>query len=235
MNTNWDGKNISVDVLYSQAGIATQILLKDKVNDEYLLLDCGDGTIRDLLDRSINLQKLKGIAISHGHMDHIAGLLSVLFVLHLMKYQGEFIIIGPSPCDEAHTLIKYFLNFYKEKLSFTLNYHELKESVNECIGNFLIKPFQANHYPSKQAVEKMPAFGYKITIEDEVVIYSGDTMESDQLEKEVEGVDLAILEATFKSTDKRDLFNHLTVEYAEYIGKLAKNFIFVHPFPTFPH
>lgn len=40
---------IKVDVLYSEAGVATQILLSHESGD--LLVDVGDGVTRDLLRR----------------------------------------------------------------------------------------------------------------------------------------------------------------------------------------
>jgi len=42
-------------ILYSKAGIATQILLSTE--EDYFIVDIGDGTLRDLLLRKINFKK----------------------------------------------------------------------------------------------------------------------------------------------------------------------------------
>ncbi len=225
----WQGKNISVEVLYSKAGIATQIVLTDKSSDDFILLDCGDGVTRDLIKKNIKLNNLKGILITHGHTDHYGGLYSLLFVLHLVDYKGELNIIAPINCNQVYDMIQLFLKFYGEKLRYTLYYNEIKDGVFESISNFIIKPFPALHYESINTDSKyMSAFGYRISIGDELVVYSGDTIKNPILEKEVEGVDLAILEATYDKDFHGKFINHLYKDYAEYLGKSAKSYFLIH-------
>ena len=63
-------------ILYSRAGIATQILLSTE--EYYFIVDAGDGTLRDLVSLKIDFQKIRGIFLTHGHFDHIAGLYALL-------------------------------------------------------------------------------------------------------------------------------------------------------------
>ena len=70
-------------ILYSRAGIATQILLSTE--EDYFIVDIGDGTLRDLLLRKINFRKIKGIFLTHGHFDHIAGLYAFLGYLRTIE------------------------------------------------------------------------------------------------------------------------------------------------------
>ncbi|MBE3094537.1 MAG: hypothetical protein IMZ52_05860 [Actinobacteria bacterium] len=46
---------MNTTVLYSQAGIATQIMIS--VEEDRFIVDTGDGTLRDLLFRRINFRK----------------------------------------------------------------------------------------------------------------------------------------------------------------------------------
>ena len=232
MSLTWQGKEVNVDILYSKAGIATQVLLIDRKRNNALLLDCGDGTTRDIINHSIDPKQLIGLLVSHGHPDHMGGIYSLLATLRLIQYEGEFYIFAPYPCKEVYEMIKLFLKFYKGRLSFTLNYHELKDSVNESLDQFIIKPFTAPHYESTrdQPLKNMPAFSYKITLRDEVIVYSGDTKPSPTLEKEVEECDLAILEATYSDSFQETIENHLDVNYAHYLGKSAKNYLLIHPY-----
>ena len=72
MNVNWGGRVLTVQVLFSRTGLATQILVStEKVG---LLLDCGDGTARDLIGMGVPLDSLAGVFLTHGHADHLGGL-----------------------------------------------------------------------------------------------------------------------------------------------------------------
>ncbi|HQK05950.1 MAG TPA: MBL fold metallo-hydrolase, partial [Anaerolineaceae bacterium] len=44
-------------------------------HDEYrFLIDCGEGTQRQILQAGIGFKRLNRILITHGHLDHILGL-----------------------------------------------------------------------------------------------------------------------------------------------------------------
>ena len=81
-------KRVTVDhqVLYSKAGIATQILVRNSLI--FLLLDIGDGIIRDLLENGVKIPITKPvhIFITHGHYDHCGGLYSFLGFLRMLNY-----------------------------------------------------------------------------------------------------------------------------------------------------
>ncbi|MHA2306081.1 MAG: MBL fold metallo-hydrolase, partial [Candidatus Hodarchaeales archaeon] len=71
-------------VLYSYAGIATHILMKN--TNSLILFDVGDGILRDLLDEKINfpLTTPLHIFLTHGHFDHCGGLFSLLAFLRML-------------------------------------------------------------------------------------------------------------------------------------------------------
>jgi len=46
---------MNATVLYSQAGIATQIMIS--LEEDYFIVDTGDGTLRDLLFRKIDFKR----------------------------------------------------------------------------------------------------------------------------------------------------------------------------------
>ncbi len=232
MTQVWQGECVEVDVLFSKAGIATQILLTDRMNKNLLLMDCGDGTVRDLMDRNISFLDLKGVLISHGHPDHMGGLFSLLAALRLFRYKGDFTVYAPSRCPEVYSIIQFFLKLYQKGMSFTLHYHELKDQVFESLGEFIIKPFNVLHYESTKTSNKVKksAFGYRVTLRGEVIVFSGDSLQCSELEQEVEGVDLALLEATYDDSFTEEIPNHLHHKYADYLGRSAKNYFLIHRF-----
>ncbi|MDH5681634.1 MAG: MBL fold metallo-hydrolase [Spirochaetota bacterium] len=231
MSETWRGKEMDVDILYSKAGIATQILITDRLTGDHLLVDCGDGCSRDLVNHEIDVHNLKGILITHGHADHVGGLYSLLTMLRLFQFKDELTVFAPSTCEEAFALINIFLTVYNTRIPYTLHYHELNSGVFESLEHFIIKPFAVLHYESTDdssvKVEK-PSFGYRITLREETVVISGDSLPCQALEEEVAGVDLAVIEATYDENFFREPPNHLDLKYAKYLGESAKCHILIH-------
>ncbi|MEZ0311700.1 MAG: MBL fold metallo-hydrolase [Myxococcota bacterium] len=65
---------------------------------ERFLIDCGEGTQRQLLKSGVGFRKLSGILLTHAHLDHILGLPGFLSTLALLEAGGEQpMLIGASP------------------------------------------------------------------------------------------------------------------------------------------
>lgn len=54
-----------------QRGLPSQVLL---YRDERFLIDCGEGTQRQILRSGIGFRRLDRVLLTHGHLDHILGL-----------------------------------------------------------------------------------------------------------------------------------------------------------------
>ena len=54
-----------------QRGLPSQIVLW---RDERFLVDCGEGTQRQILQSGLGFKRLDKILLTHGHLDHILGL-----------------------------------------------------------------------------------------------------------------------------------------------------------------
>ena len=112
-------------VLYSKAGIATQILVTD--DQFFLLLDIGDGIIRDLLNIGLKfpINKPVFIFITHGHFDHCGGLFSFLGFLRMLNHSHPVTICSPIQCEEVESLVKSFRTVYSTTIPFSMEHRTL--------------------------------------------------------------------------------------------------------------
>jgi ribonuclease Z len=230
---SWKGKWLKVRILFSRPGIAQQIWLNNEKGA--ILVDTGDGVVRDILSNRLPISQLKGIVITHGHFDHVGGLHSLLGFLRCTGKKGLLPIYAPKGCIEASSIVNNFMLFYPDTIPFTISYQEIQKNQVFEIAGMSIKPFPVVHHGGIKdygTLGQIPAMGYRISYKKESIAISGDTGICPILETLVKGADLAILEATFKNSKrvKKESLKkeHLAEDVAKKIGKLAKEFILIH-------
>ncbi|HCL90483.1 MAG TPA: hypothetical protein DHW70_04090 [Candidatus Atribacteria bacterium] len=222
---------MNTTVLYSQAGIATQIVIS--VEEDYFIVDAGDGTLRDLLHEKIDLRKIKGIFLTHGHYDHIAGLYALLGYFRIIERKYPINIYFPKGCKEAQQIIFAFKESYND-FSFKIQTHEVKGGDEVKIEDLKVKIYQMRHYAAvgvNRILHSDLAVGYRFIYGGESVAISGDTGICSGLRNLVEGADLALIDSTLNKDEETDELLeklHLSKEKAEEIGKLAKKYILIH-------
>lgn len=76
-------------------------------HDEYrFLIDCGEGTQRQILQSGIGFKRLNRILITHGHLDHILGLAGLLSTFLRWESVDELEIIGGrAALERIHDLL----------------------------------------------------------------------------------------------------------------------------------
>lgn len=65
-----------------------------KHDEHRFLIDCGEGTQRQILQAGIGFKRLNRILITHGHLDHILGLAGLLSTLLRWETMDELLIYG---------------------------------------------------------------------------------------------------------------------------------------------
>src|SRR3972149_5721044 len=56
-------------------GLSSHVVMRDEYR---FMIDCGEGTQRQILQSGIGFKRLDKILITHGHLDHILGLAGLL-------------------------------------------------------------------------------------------------------------------------------------------------------------
>lgn len=223
---------ITVDVLYSVAGLATQILLSHRSSD--LLVDAGDGVVRDLVERRYDFYRLKGILLTHEDFDHISGLYALLncmknYYRHRSARSEELAVFVPKPVHHAHLMLSPPLMYSPH--GFPVKLQEAVDGQVFSIADFTVRPFEVAHGKTGRGGN----LGYSVTDEEDFkVVLSGDTRPCKTLVREAEGADIAVLEATGgdHELEKMVTQGHMTESEAREIGQKAKRAIYIHQAPA---
>ena len=197
-------------------------------------MDVGDGTLRDLLELDYDFERLKAVAMTHGHFDHVGGLWTLLGFLRMIGRTSDLFLIAPRSCSEVKNSVEGFMTVYGDTMPFMVILKEMSDEKKLTIGRMEVQAFSVIHRGSTKVYgvgKRVPAVGYSISYNKQRIVISGDTGICQSLKEFVKGADLAILEATVKEKTAKNSEVHLSLEEATEIGKTAKKFILIHQWP----
>jgi len=154
------------------------------IDNKLFLIDCGEGTQRELIKNKIKHQRINHIFISHLHGDHYFGLIGLLTTMHLMGRQKEIHIYAHKELKNiidlqlsaSNTELRYALFFHsipieQEKVLFEDDNVIIRSLILEhriaCSG-FLFRQKQGNKKIIKEKVQD-----YNIPINEIIKIKSG--------------------------------------------------------------
>ncbi|HPF09349.1 MAG TPA: MBL fold metallo-hydrolase, partial [Candidatus Cloacimonadota bacterium] len=83
------------------------------------LLDCGEGSIYQLLRYGVDVNDLDAVVITHFHPDHVAGVFMLVQMLYLQGRSKDLSIFIPERTEEFEGLFSMFYTF-PERLCFRL-------------------------------------------------------------------------------------------------------------------
>lgn len=112
---------------------------------EGILIDCGEGTQRQMNIASINRLKVRKILISHWHGDHVSGLIGLIQTIGSCENPKTLEIFGP---EGTRKHLNHLLNSCLFDLRIEIKVHEIKASSLKTIyenENYEIKAISMNH------------------------------------------------------------------------------------------
>ena len=100
------------------------------VNEQYYLVDAGEGTQQQMFRRGINPLKLRAVFISHLHGDHVFGLFPLLSTMGLCGRQTPLKVFAPRPFGE---MLDFHLKYFDENLPYQVEWVEVDTTKHCCI------------------------------------------------------------------------------------------------------
>jgi ribonuclease Z len=97
---------------------------------EGILIDCGEGTQRQMNISGLNRLKVKKVLISHWHGDHVSGLIGLIQTLGNTEEPKKLVIYGPKGTKEH---MNHLLNSCEFDLRLELEINELNIKVKNVI------------------------------------------------------------------------------------------------------
>ena len=101
-----------------------------EINTKHFLIDCGEGTQRQMRKYKVGFSKINHIFISHLHGDHFFGLIGLISTFGILNREKELHVFGPKGIKEV---INLQLKYSKSYVKYDLIFHELNSKKSELI------------------------------------------------------------------------------------------------------
>jgi ribonuclease BN (tRNA processing enzyme) len=185
-------------------GNTVSVLVQTREYD--LIFDAGNGIAK--ADRYISQEKPVCLFLSHFHIDHIAGLHTIV---KFRLRQGLKIYCMPGGSALLHTFVREPFTVPLEKLPYPACSIELEEGIHKL-------PFTVECLP---LVHPAPCYGYRVEIDGKVIAFCTDTGVCDNAITLARHADLLITECGLKPGTRSPDWPHLNPQDAIGIAKKA--------------
>lgn len=189
-----------------------------EVGGKRILLDCGTGTIRQMVRRGIDIQSIDLLFTSHFHTDHFGDAEALVHMRYIDdRAEGrdhqKLLWLGPPNTQKNFNKLRSI--FWAENGE--VYPIEIKEGTLQMqFGDIKIKTFPICH------TECYRSEGIKITFGGKTLAYPGDLgsrQDLAKLEKTISDADLLLIEAGLEKPTP----NHFTLEQTKLINRSRKN------------
>lgn len=184
-----------------------------EVDEKKILIDCGSGTVRRLLEAGIDYKNIDVICLTHFHPDHFIDVVALLHAINYAHVSGfkrtkELVILGPEGAKEFFDNIIFKIAGTKPwKDPYKIRIEEVKEKI--VLDKLEIKTAETDHFKNT---------AFRFNFNNKSLTYFGDTGYNENIVNLSKNSDLLILEcSTIKAVE-----GHLNPELCGKIASQAK-------------
>jgi ribonuclease BN (tRNA processing enzyme) len=173
------------------------------------LIDCGATTLIGLERQGLDPNGVSAIFITHLHGDHFGGLVWwLVHAVHVGKRTAPLTITGPAGIEKrlAAASEALFPGSSTAQRGFELTFIEYTEQKVITIGGVSVTPFEVSH-PSGA-----PPYALRVTADNRIITFSGDTEWVENLVPASAGADLFITDCYGYVAPVRFHMNWVTIK-----------------------
>ncbi len=134
------GTSASAPSIYR--GLPAQIVL---AGEHRFLIDCGEGTQRQILRSGVGFKRLNRILLTHSHLDHILGLGGLVSTFASWEEMSELEIWGGKPTLDRVEKLLYGVVLDYERLPIKIHLIDLKPGLLMETKDYTVSAFPVTH------------------------------------------------------------------------------------------
>ena len=193
--------------------------------DNKILIDCGNGTVKTLLEQNVDIKEINTLLITHLHGDHF---LDIPYLIMQRKYcqaHNELNIYCPKGTEEVIgkiiNLIYSDVKDWKELRDKTkVKFIEFENLTNrEVTDGYFVDSYEVTNGDFK------PVYGYILKNGGKSIGFSGDSTCCKNIETIVKKSDISILDMSFIDSNNKHMGVH---DIEKLIKKYDKKIISTH-------
>lgn len=172
-----------------------------------VLIDCGDGAMRQLKQAGIEFRDVAEIFLTHHHFDHIGGLFACIGINMMTMRRDPLVIYGPAGtaqildglfagCDVPNAIGFGVAGQVMPHPREFVQVREIQPGEVLTTGGMRVTACENTHYRAEAEFGKEGpiSLSYRFDLPDRSVVLTGDTGECRALEELARGADLLISE-----------------------------------------